>query len=50
MEEGEVFSEDNLRPIRPGLGLPVKYYSTFMGKKVNKATKKGTPLGWELIG
>lgn len=49
MEAGEVFTEENLRSIRPGLGLPPKYLSMLMGKRVARAVKKGTPMSWDLL-
>lgn len=49
MQAGETFTEQNLKAIRPGLGLPPKYYGKFLGKKAKCAIKKGTPLSWELI-
>lgn len=49
MQAGEVFTKKNLRRIRPGLGLPPKYYDLLLGKKVNRAVPKGTPLSWELL-
>jgi pseudaminic acid synthase len=42
--EGELFSEKNLRVIRPGDGLAPKYYFQFMGKKALKSYSKGTPF------
>ncbi|CAK8721683.1 AFP-like domain-containing protein [Candidatus Electrothrix gigas] len=50
MMEGDVFTEHNLRTIRPGYGLPPKHYATILGKKINKSVKKGTALSWDLIG
>lgn len=50
VKAGEVLSEHNLRPIRPGLGLAPKYYDSLLGKKLNQGVKKGTPMSWELIG
>lgn len=50
MLEGEVFTPENLRAIRPGFGLLPKYFERFLGKKVTRAVKKGTPLNWDLIG
>ena len=44
MNAGDVFSSANLRIIRPGLGLPSKYNDIFMGKKVSKSVKAGTPV------
>jgi N-acetylneuraminate synthase len=49
MAEGEVLTTDNLRIVRPGYGLEPKYYEVLIGKKVNRAVKKGTPLSWDLI-
>jgi len=50
VEAGEVFSELNVRAIRPGFGLPVKYLDIVMGKMARTAIKKGAPLTWDLIG
>lgn len=50
MQAGDFFNRDNLRSIRPGFGLPPKYYVTLLGKKVNRNVKKGTPVDWEIIG
>jgi len=49
MKAGESFTPDNLRIIRPGYGLPPKYYETFLGKKVKSDIKKGTPVSWDLL-
>jgi pseudaminic acid synthase len=49
MKTGDIFSEENFRSIRPGLGLPPKYYDTLLGKQVKKDVKKGTPISWDLI-
>ena len=50
MARGDIFTEENLRIVRPGLGLPPKYFSIFLGQKVNKDVKKGTPMNWNLLG
>ncbi|HCD37506.1 MAG TPA: pseudaminic acid synthase [Candidatus Omnitrophica bacterium] len=41
---GECFTEDNIRSIRPGLGLPPKHLKTIIGKKARINLKRGTPL------
>jgi pseudaminic acid synthase len=46
---GEIFSEDNVRSIRPGHGLPPKYQDQIIGKKAKKDIKSGTPLSWDLV-
>jgi len=50
MKAGDVFTRENLRAIRPGFGLPPKYFDSLLGKKVNCDVKKGTPVGWNIIG
>jgi pseudaminic acid synthase len=42
--EGELFSEKNLKIIRPGNGLHTRYYFDILGKKATKNYKKGSPL------
>lgn len=49
MQAGEEFTVANLRKIRPGRGLPPKYYPLLLGKKAAKAIKKGTPMSWDLL-
>jgi len=49
MKQGDIFSANNLKAIRPGLGLLPKYLEKFLGKKVNCDVLKGTPLNWELL-
>ncbi|MFC5469740.1 pseudaminic acid synthase [Cohnella suwonensis] len=49
MKAGDRFSTQNLRAIRPGLGLPTKYLERILGKQINQDIKKGTPLSWELL-
>ncbi|MFY0651233.1 MAG: pseudaminic acid synthase [Cyclobacteriaceae bacterium] len=49
IEPGDVLSQDNLRVIRPADGLPPKFYDLFLGRKINKSIKAGTPLSWDLL-
>lgn len=49
MKKGDVLNEHNLRIIRPGMGLPPKYYDVLLGRKVNRDLKKGTAVRWDLI-
>ena len=49
MNKGDVLNEKNLRIVRPGLGLPPKYYDILLGRKVNKDVKKGTAVIWNLV-
>lgn len=45
----DILTEQNIRVIRPGLGLPPKYYEILLGRRVCRDIKKGTPLSWDLI-
>lgn len=49
MVAGEMLTTDNLRRIRPGAGMPPKYYDEVLGKKVRGALKAGTALQFEHI-
>lgn len=49
MKAGEVLTAKNLRNVRPGMGLPTKYYDLVLGKSIKVDAKKGTPLSWELL-
>jgi len=46
---GEALTENNLRAIRPGLGLAPKYLQIFLGKKITRDAKRGTALTWDLL-
>ncbi len=46
IQKGEIFTEKNLRIIRPGDGLAPKYFSIFLGKPATKNYTKGTPLSF----
>jgi len=48
--KGETFGPDNLKAIRPGLGLSTKYLELFLGRKASRDIKMGTPLNWDLLG
>ena len=50
LSAGEKLTPDNLRAIRPGLGLAPKYIEIVLGKKVNQTVKRGTPLSWDMVG
>ena len=49
LEPGDVLTRENLRCIRPGLGLPPKHYEMLLGRTVRKAVKRGTPADWDLL-
>jgi N-acetylneuraminate synthase len=49
LKAGELLTQENIRAIRPGLGLPTKYQEVVIGKTIKKDVKKGTGLTWDLI-
>lgn len=49
LKAGDVLTRENIRAIRPGLGLPIKYLELVLGRKLRKDAKQGTALGWDLI-
>jgi N-acetylneuraminate synthase len=49
MQAGEVFTPENLRCVRPGLGLAPKYYETLLGHRIRSSVRKGTPMRWDLL-
>ena len=49
MVAGETFSADNLRAIRPGLGLAPRHLDAVLGRCARQALKRGTALAWSLV-
>jgi len=49
IKKGDKFTLANIRSIRPGFGLPPKYYEEILGKQAAVDIARGTPLAWELI-
>ena len=49
LQPGNVLSRENVRAIRPGLGLPPKFLDVVLGKSVSKPVGKGTPVTWDIL-
>lgn len=49
INKGEQFTRDNIRIIRPGDGLPPKYYELMLSKTAQRDYKIGSPLTWESL-
>ncbi len=49
IEKGEIFTENNIRSIRPGDGLAPKYFKEVIGKRAAIKLKSGTPLKLEYM-
>ena len=54
LEAGAVISAESVRSVRPGFGLAPKFMDDVIGKRVNRAVRKNTPVkadvieGWKL--
>lgn len=44
---GELFTEANVRSVRPAYGLEPKYYDRLIGKRARRTIPYGTPLSWD---
>ena len=49
LNAGEFLTIENVRAIRPGLGLPSKYLEIVLGKRVLKGVKRGSALTWDML-
>jgi pseudaminic acid synthase len=46
---GAVFTEENVRSIRPGIGLAPRHYREVLGRKATRDIRRGTPLSWDMV-
>ena len=49
LKAGDVLTRENLRCVRPGLGLAPKYYEVLLGKRVIRDVVRGTPMSWDFV-
>ncbi|WP_427338098.1 pseudaminic acid synthase [Caloranaerobacter sp. DY30410] len=49
IKKGEVFTEENVKVIRPGYGLAPKYYEDILGRTASKDIERGTPIDWSMV-
>jgi len=49
MKRGEVFTEKNVRSIRPADGLHPRHLPAVIGKHAARDIERGTPVAWELV-
>jgi pseudaminic acid synthase len=50
LKAGDVLTPENLRCVRPGLGLAPKFYEMLIGRRVSRDVKMGSPIQWDLVG
>ena len=46
---GELFTQENLRIVRPGYGLAPKNYGILVGQRASRDLKAGTPASWDAV-
>lgn len=49
IKKNEVFTEKNVRSIRPGFGLAPKYLPSILGKRARQNIMRGEPMRWSFI-
>jgi len=49
VKQGDTFTAESVRSIRPGHGLHTRHLSEVLGKKAARDIDRGTPLTWELV-
>jgi pseudaminic acid synthase len=49
VKKGEIISVDNIKSLRPSIGLEPKYLFEILGKRFTKDLYKGDPLLWDCI-
>ena len=49
IQQGDTFSSDNIRVVRPGDGAPPHFYEILLGKKARRSYKQGTPLNFDQL-
>ena len=46
---GHIITKDDIRRIRPGHGLPPKYFEDLLGQTLSEDVYRGQPVKWDLI-
>lgn len=49
VKAGDVITEENLRSVRPGYGLPPKYLDELLGKRFDRDLEMGTAMKWDYV-
>lgn len=49
MKAGDVITEENVRSVRPGYGLPPRYLPSVLGKRVNRDVQAGDRFSLSLV-
>jgi pseudaminic acid synthase len=49
VKKGELFTQNNVRSIRPGSGVHTRHLQDVLGKAAAKDIARGTPMSWDLV-
>ena len=49
LKAGDLLTQENVRAIRPGLGLQCKYLNVILGKKVSRDISRGSAIQWDFF-
>jgi pseudaminic acid synthase len=49
VRQGETFSAENVRSIRPSHGLHTRHFAQIVGQRASRDIERGTPLSWDLV-
>jgi pseudaminic acid synthase len=49
VKEGQVFTAENVRSIRPGCGLHTRHLKEIVGRRALRDIQCGTPVSWDLV-
>lgn len=49
IKKGQVFTPQNVRSLRPGCGIPPRYFPFIIGRLASQDIKRGTPLSFGLV-
>jgi pseudaminic acid synthase len=49
LQQGEPFTPQNVRSIRPAYGLHTRHLPEILGKRASRDVQRGTPMSWDLV-
>jgi len=49
VNEGDFFTSDNVKSVRPANGLHPRELANVLGKRASRDVKKGMPVCWDVI-
>ena len=49
LKKGDQLTRKNIQKIRPGFGMPAKYFEDIIGKKVKRDVSRGDRVSWDIL-